>query len=289
MENSLSKFIDCNLIFKGASQNGINQNLSEYGKTVYLGTGLCSPRSVSIGIPFDALAMILLANKLKRFCGLKQIIHHIADTHALSNEWINKNELFVVRDSVTKTYQTIIQKLGLTEYSIINASSFDNSKEYKELYSSISKKIPDCHEYIQREVTDIVWYKTYYDMGYKLGWIVSQSSANARFDERMFDQQYIDVFSHDICFVYAKSGRTFDPNRPNVAPYISEQGEPRLLLRKDIKPSQIIKDNTLSKGVKKHIDDILNLVYEETSIVLKSETTISKLDELYELIFDTSS
>ncbi|MFH1840860.1 MAG: hypothetical protein ABH807_01770, partial [Candidatus Shapirobacteria bacterium] len=53
-------------------------------ETIFFGTGLTTPKTITKGVPFDVLSMILGAELLKRQIKMKKVIHLIADTHAIS-------------------------------------------------------------------------------------------------------------------------------------------------------------------------------------------------------------
>jgi hypothetical protein len=61
------------------------KSLTKPSRAVFYGTGLCTPTELSVGLPFDILAMILVAERIRRTFGFNKVVHHIADTHAKSN------------------------------------------------------------------------------------------------------------------------------------------------------------------------------------------------------------
>ena len=61
------------------------ESLTKPKRAIFYGTGLCTPTELSIGLPFDILGMIFVAERIRRMFGFSKVFHHIADTHAKSN------------------------------------------------------------------------------------------------------------------------------------------------------------------------------------------------------------
>lgn len=199
--------------------------------SIYYGTGLTTPRAIGIGLPFDVLGMILVAERIKKAIGLKKIFHHIADTHAKTNDWIDKSEVDKKAEIVSNTLNRVSQNLKIDGFNVLLSSSFDNSDEYQKLLSDFTQST-DKHEYVAREMADMEWYRKKHNTVIKMGWIIQSSETEIGFDERLFDREYIKIKGNQLSFVYTKPGRTMDKSRPKASPYIQIEGEQRILLVK---------------------------------------------------------
>ena len=216
------------LIVTNPSLRGLSPSLLETpGGAIYYGTGLSTPRAMSIGLPFDVLGMILAAEKLRRSLDFSRIYHHVADSHALSNAFTNPAEVDALAQSVEKTVARIAAHLDLEHLRVVRASSFDKTPEYARLLQGIRT---DKHEYVKRELADMLWYKREHGVALKMGWIIQATAAPGGFDERLYDQEYKRLFGEDLSFVYLKAGRTFDRRRLKASPYIAIADEQRILL-----------------------------------------------------------
>ncbi len=235
--------------------------------TIYYGTGLTTPKEISVGLPFDVLGMILVAERIKKTLGLKEIFHHVADTHAKTNEWIDSEEVDR-RAKITKEMLLKVAKnLDLEGYNVVLSSEFDQTPEYNDLVEYFKKNSQE-HEYVIREMADMEWYRTKHGTTVKMGWIIQASETEAGFDERLFDKEYSRIKGDQLSFVYTKPGRTLDLSRPKVSPYIQIAGENRLLLEQgeDVlhkieEAAERMKDPHLG-GAKKHIGKIVR-IYEK--------------------------
>jgi hypothetical protein len=115
------------------------------------------------------------------------------------------------------------------------------------------------HEYVRREMADMEWYRTKHDVRIKMGWIIQAKETEMGFDERRFDREYLRFHPDQMSFVYIKPGRTFDPKRPKVSPYISTADEGRLVLSPDTNVKEVfasVQDQNLG-GAKKHLQHIV--------------------------------
>ncbi len=232
------------------------------GGSLYYGTGLTTPRAISVGVPFDMLGMMLTAEKVRREAGFDKVYHHIADTHAKTNEWIDEDAVDVAAARTLKTLESVKSNLGLNDFEFILASSFDQTEDYTSLVDSFTQS--EEHEYVRREMADMEWYRTNADVRLKLGWIIQAKETEMGFDERRFDREYLKFHPEQMSFVYAKPGRTFDTRRPKASPYISIQDESRLLLEPgvDVESAFDATNDPNLGGAKKHIESIVRL-YED--------------------------
>jgi len=244
------------------SLDGINpKSLTKEG-SIYYGTGLCTARELSDALPFDVLGMVLVAEKLRRGMGMKKIYHHIADTHAKSNDIFSSEDVDRQANVARETLGRMAQNLGLENFEILLASEFDQTPEYREIYEGIDTS---KHDYVRREVGDMEWYNRYKSVVVKLGWIIQATETDLGFDERVFDREYKAVIGGDLSFVYLKPGRTFDKSRPKVSPYIHVPGEARILLKanEDVKAKITEAEKRLGDkhlgGARRHLTDIVRL------------------------------
>ncbi len=216
------------LIESRPSLEGLSLRGIKPGESIYYGTGLCSSREISTGLPFDVLSMVLVAERLRRSFGLSKVYHHIADTHALANSFLTPEEVALHGQETKKIVERMVANLGLGQFEIVLSSEFDQTDEYRVLGAKV--KTPE-NEYVERELTDMLWYQQK-GVSLKIGWIIQATETKLGFDERLFDREFKRLFGDKLSFVYLKAGRTLDPKRPKASPYISIPGEKRLLLRK---------------------------------------------------------
>jgi hypothetical protein len=240
-------------------------SLSKDGGSLYYGTGLTTPRAISKGLPFDVLGMMLTAEKVRRTAGLETVYHHIADTHAKTNDWIDGQSVDEIATKTIDTLGQVSRGLGLDNFQFVLSSSFDTSESYTELVDSFDDS--EEHEYVRREMADMEWYRSNADVRIKLGWIIQSKET-----------------------VYAKPGRTFDTSRPKASPYISVEGEKRLLLSPDTNVKAVfdeLNDPGLG-GAKKHIESIVRLyesIYGSLGKVTPDNTLADKLQTIIDKCF----
>jgi hypothetical protein len=236
-----------------------DSTLESDGGSIYYGTGLTTPNAISVGLPFDVLGMMLTAEKLRKAGEFDKVYHHIADTHAKTNDWIDDEQVDAVAENAILTLERVKQNLGLDAFEFVRSSSFDTSDEYKALVETFDSSVE--HEYVRREMADMEWYRIHEDVRIKLGWIIQSSETDMGFDERRFDKEYLKFHPGQMSFVYTKPGRTFDTSRPKASPYISIDGERRLVLRPGMNVEELLAkeiDPNLG-GAKKHLQNIIRL------------------------------
>lgn len=236
--------------------------LAEPSGSLYYGTGLTTPRSPSIGLPFDILIFILGAERLRRLMGLERINHHIADTHALTNpfctpEWVA---------TMAAEYREVVGKIAKAANIPIEvrlSSEFDRSPEYEEL---LARVVTDKAEYVRRELTDMLWYRETHDVRLKLGWLLQAGESELGFDERLYDREFRARCDEHMSFAYVAAGRTLDPKRMRASPYIAVADERRILFKpgEDVraKVEQALPDWGADKtlgGLTRHLNAILRL------------------------------
>lgn len=268
------------------SIRGLTSNLDEStGGSIYYGTGLTTPRAIGIGLPFDVLGMILTAEQLRRAGKFEGIYHHIADTHAKTNDWIDTEDVNRRAAEVRTTLDRLASNLDLPNFNVVLSSEFDTNHEYLELLASFEESSE--HEYVKREMADMEWYRQNHGVALKLGWIIQAKETSLGFDERLFDREYLRLRGPLLSFIYGKAGRTFDKGRPKASPYIQIKGERRLIIDPNENAKKTIQeaieasgDETLG-GAIKHLDSIVRL-YEKLYVHLGK----LPLDEKLQLIID---
>ena len=248
------------LLETGPSLKGINPAIvADQSGSIYFGTGLCTPTKISAGLPFDILSMTLCAEKIRRVLGFTEIYHHIADTHALSNQRFASDSIAKLAERMRDTVELVAKNLGLEHYKAMLASEFDTTPRYESILADIQTQE---HEYVRRELADVEWYRQEKNLRLKVGWIIQAKETKLKFDERLFDREYLKVVNGEMCFVYVKAGRTFDKSRAKASPYIYLEDEKRIILSADENVRSKIRDANPSQKVLSHLGKIVRL-YEE--------------------------
>lgn len=233
------------------------------GGAIYYGTGVATPNHPSVGLPFDVLGMILIAEKMKRKAGFTDIYHHIADTHAKTNDWVDPAQVDRRAAEVRSVLEAVAANLGLEGFHIMLSSEFDGTPEYQELLAQFQSS--DKHDYVKHEMADMEWYRIHHGVVMKAGWIIQAAETSLGADERLFDREYKKFKGDQLAFLYTKPGRTFDLSRPKASPYIQIPGEHRLLLDSDENARATI-DEAVNRtgdfeigGARKHLKSIVRL------------------------------
>ena len=117
---------------------------------------------------------------------------------------------------------------------------------------------------MKREVTDILWYQKKEDVRLKLGWLVQGGETAVGFDERLYDREFRKLCKEEMSFAYCVSGRTFDKQRMKAPPYISIEGETRILL----KPNEDVRKK-YNEAVQKWGDKNLGGAVKHLSLILR--------------------
>lgn len=230
--------------------------------SIYYGTGLTTPRAIGVGLPFDVLGMVLVAERIRRALNLTRIYHHIADTHAKTNQWVDPQEVDRRAKSIRETLLRIADNLKLPGFNVVLSSEFDQSSDYESLVRHFKERSQE-HEYVIREMADMEWYRVRRGVTIKMGWIIQATEAPIGFDERLFDREYQRIEGDKLSFVYTKPGRTLDLSRPKVSPYIQIAGENRLLLERGENVTQKLEEAVERTGdphlggARKHIESIV--------------------------------
>ena len=196
-------------------------------KSIFFGVGLCTDKKPAIAIPFDILSFFLIAERLKQFFGLSEVIILIADSHARTNSFMSEELIINLTDRTKQLCNKIIHTLHLVNFRIIVHSTISSNPSFQNILTSLPAM---DNQYLRHELADILWLKEHHNLGIKLGWTIDSSPEPSGHDERFFDTELKKHIAIPVAFLHTKSGRTFDKHRQKVSPYISIDGETRLLL-----------------------------------------------------------
>ncbi len=255
--------------------------------SLFFGCGLTTPKAPSIGLPFDALIFVLIAEKLRRKLKLENIYCHIADTHALSNKFCDKERIIMMANHYKAIFQNIAKVSGIP-LEVRMSSEFDTTIKYKEIFDSINT---DKGEYMQRELTDILWYRETCNVHLKLGWLLQPKNNGNGFDERVFDKEFCNQCDDKMSFAYTVPGKTLDVKRSKVSPYVSISSESRILFDKHENVFVKLKKVALRRGgskkiteINKHFSSIIRLWNDVSKVTIPNDkAVISQV----QLIIDT--
>ncbi|KKQ74424.1 MAG: hypothetical protein US96_C0032G0003 [Candidatus Woesebacteria bacterium GW2011_GWB1_38_5b] len=260
------------------------------GGSLYFGTGLTTAKAMSIGVPFDVIGMLCVAEKLRRELGLKYIFQLIADTHAKSNPFCKPEEVDAMATKMTDVCRRAAQLLRIEGiYLPIKSSEIDTKPEYLEVFQAIQT---EDHEYVRREWADIEYLRRHRNLQLKLSWTIGPKVNKIGFDERLYDLRFREVMGQSMSFVYLWPGRTMDKDRPKVSPYISIPGERRILIQKgeDVAAKMREAEEAFGadslKSVKEHLRNIVAL-FEELHGSVEGDSTAAKVQTIIDKVIST--
>lgn len=177
---------------------------------IFIGTGICTPTQISLGLPFDALGFLLSAEFIKRLIPQAQVFLFIADQHAWLANGFNKNKSQKIAQLQLKAFTA----LNLKNWHIFLASDiFPDAK-------------PDTYENLEQR--DINHFINKHKVGLKIGWKFG-TGTHHKTDEAHFDRNL------PITSIFTKPGVTSDPHKPQESPYICTNPTTRFLLQ----PTQV--------------------------------------------------
>ncbi|MCI5052726.1 MAG: hypothetical protein MRY21_06300 [Simkaniaceae bacterium] len=248
-------------------------------KSLYMGTGFCTSKSVSIGLPLDVLSMILIAEKCRGATGASGVTHLLADTHAMQvhPESVH-DEIQEMTEKQAKCFTNLYSNLGLNRVTLLRASEIASTPSYTSELQALEKQVGT---YMSRQMADMRILHRERDVVSKVSWAVP--SKKPKLDERTFDREYCRLFGEDsFSFVYTKSGRNFDSKRKNVAPYTTVEGESRVTL---IPPSTdaLASSGKSARASQQYFADIAS-EFETLIGPLPAGDTREKIDALLDLI-----
>ncbi len=202
------------LIVKGLSLEG-TAGLKEK-VPAFLGVGISSRDVLSCGLPVDVLSMVLMSELV----GTEKYVL-VADEHAKFNgfdEGVVKN----VASLYSGVLSSVLGSLGLSGWKVLLGSDIGQSADYQNILKSVDEK----NGYVKRELADMVWFA---ERGVKLkiGW---SKDEGCDFGELFFDNKFRELDRAEMSFLYLKSGRTFNPDKPFSAPYFCDNAENRVML-----------------------------------------------------------
>jgi hypothetical protein len=206
--------------------------LRERPRAVTLGIGLSSRKTLTRGIPFDMLGMVLPAEQLRRACGAERLVALIADRHALTNGFGHAS---VERRAaeVAWLFEAMRAAFGLP-LDIVRASFIHDDPRHVHIHEAVRSCAGATHPYVTLEVADTAFLRRSYGSILKVGWALGREQHSV-LDERFFDERFRSWVGDDVGFAYCEAGRTLDPARLKAAPYLVIDPARRLLLRPDEK------------------------------------------------------
>lgn len=287
MERIIQMIHGIPIIEAKSSEAGILSSLANdaEGGVLYFGTGLTTSRAMSVGVPFDLLGLLLVADIICRELKLSRVIQLIADTHAKSNIFTNNDEVDAMAALMKNVSTRVANFIGLSQkYTVLKSSEFDQKPEYQEIFNNI---VSDDHEYVRREWSDIEYMRREYRLVLKLSWIVDPKAKKVGFDERLYDLRFRDVVGQNMSFIYVNPGYTFDPNRMKVSPYITILGEHRVIFspKEDVRKKFMEAENKFGadklKETRKHLAQIVAMCEDRVGAIANSNT---ELEEKVQLI-----
>jgi hypothetical protein len=202
------------------------------GKRVYVGFGVAGRKGLSVAVPLDILALIIVAELVRRVLGASGITFLIADSHAQRTGNYDPSK---VREAAIRRKHIIdrsCQALGVPDPQVYFASEIEHDPLYQALVEEAASVAHGDAEYFVREAADIEFFRRAGGVGMKIGWSLGSTKNAARFDEQAFDRFYLEMFpkGKQMKFVYASAGRTLDPSKAKAAPYLDFESRTRVLL-----------------------------------------------------------
>ena len=291
VNNRIMSNIQNRLICQEFSSPDIESALRD--RNIYFGTGFVTPKAITQGVPFDFLGYLLTAEHTRRKAGADKIIHLLADTHAIQSKPVDLHpQIFERIEECISTYRGIVEKLGLQDhYVFVRASDLEQDKDFFKVKNSISTAgldIPDfAISYVTQQLADMAYMKQHCNVAAKLSWLLDPKAKKAGFDERFFDDLYGRLFPQaPLSYIYTYSGRSLDPQRPRVSPYVmTETPIQRLPLAFDESLEVFMKNLEQQRGsrpaaeMRTHLENIVDL-YEQLYGLLPSWPLMEKLKDL---------
>jgi hypothetical protein len=199
-------------------------------RAIFLGFGLTTRHGVSVGrLPFDSLAMVMVAEAERRKRGAEKVMHLIADEHAMVNDFAEADTIDRAASAVERELRDVVAAFGYEHYEVFRASAIDDDAHLELLLLATQR----CRDpYAAQQAADVEWARRTFGATVKIGWVMDpRPNSPARgFDERYFDQVYSDLFGAAVTAIYCYPGRTLDPDLPRASPYTLLPGQLRLSL-----------------------------------------------------------
>jgi hypothetical protein len=266
----------------------INENILNDDKhtTVYLGTGLCTTKEQSIGIPFDFFGYMAMTEATRRAINADGIVHLIADTHAKSNDFTDDNEIDILAERAKIIALNIAQDLSsASSYDVIKASDLEKNPEYNAIYQEYSDK--DEHEYVKRQWTDMQYMEKHQGTRVKISWLIDPKKKKG-FDERYFDEGYQKNTETNMSFIYTKPGLTATPSKIRACPYTATSDEDRVIINRseDVKGKVDSYAQSTSKTTRKIIQHLEGIVSDYEKLRgrnLNGDSLASKMNAMIDI------
>jgi hypothetical protein len=225
------------LLKTAASLSGLGQ-LRERPRVIMLGIGLGSRTTLSAGLPFDTLGMLLAAEQLRRASGAPRLVVLIADRHALTNGFLER-QVRARADEVHAQLRTIQRALRIP-LQVVRADTLHRTTEHRQVLAQVLRRARDAHPYVQLEAADTECLRRIHGPLLKLGWALGTDTELpcGTLDERMFDACFRAWIGTSVGFAYVAAGRTLDARRPFAAPYLVLDAPHRLLLSRHERPDE---------------------------------------------------
>ncbi|PIV68741.1 MAG: hypothetical protein COS07_03140, partial [Candidatus Aenigmarchaeota archaeon CG01_land_8_20_14_3_00_37_9] len=113
---------------------------------MYFGIGLGNHHTLTNGLPFDVMLMILAAEKINRELGLSNVSVLIADQQSLTSyaRGLSYLEERVKKLAATRQQQIsgFSNKLGFKNWNVNCGSEISTTPEYQEILEELRKTLP---------------------------------------------------------------------------------------------------------------------------------------------------
>jgi hypothetical protein len=217
---------------EATEQCGNWPKVSQIGKpwSIYFGIGLTGASELSPGLPIDVLSLILAAEYAKRRLGWTgKVFILLADTHAIA---VGRPETEVRRKTteLKEILTAVCCNLGLGGFEVLKASDLLKEQGYQDILNLHAQE----PIYARYQWADCAFLNIERRVGLKISWSLGGQFKSGVRDERGFDMGFQERWDHlSLSYLYLQSGRTFDPISPRSAPYLTKEGQARLLLAKE--------------------------------------------------------
>ncbi|MBI5613517.1 hypothetical protein HY947_01200 [Candidatus Gottesmanbacteria bacterium] len=277
-KTDIEKIIRNEPLFEGniSMKNIWNENIST--RNLMVGAGFCTSSMTSQGIPFDILSFFLIPELLRREGIIHNTIFLIADSHAETNTFMSHFQVMKLSHKMESTAFSIIRNLRLKNFHVVRATAIRKESSFQDTLSSIPHME---NQYLREEVSDLLWMNRHKDVGWKLGWTMSNSDIPLGHDERFFDIEAKQICGNTMNFLYISAGRTFATVKPKASPYISTANADRIVLSGDenVKAKIESADNKNEHVIAamNHLERIIRL-FEKLIIRIPAQTLEEKIE-----------
>jgi hypothetical protein len=263
MQSDFSKTLaNTELLLTQLTQEAWSEWVKDHqGQNIFFGMGIMTHQAMSVAVPFDVLGMFLVAELLRRALHSKKVLVLVADQHALTNQLVPATIVQATTERVLKTVSSILKGFELSHFEVIRTVTLNDNQDIRTIYAALPSITND---YLKHEVADTLWLNQFHQVGIKLGWAMSIDSTVEGHDERFFDAE-IKKFCPQMSFIHTKPGRTANPRRQRVSPYVSIEGEDRLVLSESENTSNKVSqwrkdgDPQVIKPLIRHLSQIVRL------------------------------